>query len=345
MLNRIMAAVFALIGFSVGGALTGILNFSVLEPEAVREAVEAPVEQAVLGAPPFSQAPPVAQLRAPSFDPAAPAALAEPAAVGPAIWRVRDDDSVMWLFGTIHALSEDVQWRDPRIDAAFAEAATIYFESDVAAEQNRRTMRKVERLATYRSGPPLTERLSRNGKMRLLRTARKLGLDQSALIAARPWSAGLTIGQAMAEKAGMKAELGVEAVLGAEVGEKSVKFLEDGAQVLLNMAQIDDEAQLAEFETALRILVDNPYQTDFLQEAWRDGDLAALKQMTMSQMPAGSEMYRVMIRDRNRAWTPKLVEELQGEGVSFVAVGAAHLIGPHGLPRLLSREGYEVRRF
>jgi uncharacterized protein YbaP (TraB family) len=48
-----------------------------------------------------------------------------------------------------------------------------------------------------------------------------------------------------------------------------------------------------------------------------------------------------MLRDRNRAWMPTILREF-AKGDAFVAVGAMHLGGPHGLMPMLSRKGYVV---
>ena len=48
-------------------------------------------------------------------------ALAE----SPALWRLSDDDSEIWLFGTVHLLPPGLQWRSPAFEAAFAAADTI----------------------------------------------------------------------------------------------------------------------------------------------------------------------------------------------------------------------------
>ena len=49
-----------------------------------------------------------------------------------------------------------------------------------------------------------------------------------------------------------------------------------------------------------------------------------------------------MVVDRNRAWTPKIVELLEGDRNAMVVVGSMHLIGDEGLVSLLKRRGYTV---
>jgi len=55
------------------------------------------------------------------------------------------------------------------------------------------------------------------------------------------------------------------------------------------------------------------------------------------------ELQRTLLDDRNADWIPKL-ETLFAQDHVFVAVGAGHLMGPHGVIALLKQRGYEIAR-
>lgn len=57
-------------------------------------------------------------------------ALAEPA-----IWAVRDHDCTLFLFGTIHVMKPETEWRSPRFDAAFHRAGTLILEVENPQDQ------------------------------------------------------------------------------------------------------------------------------------------------------------------------------------------------------------------
>ena len=44
--------------------------------------------------------------------------LAAPAAAAPAMWRISDDDSQVWLFGSVHAFNTRVKWRTSAFNKA-----------------------------------------------------------------------------------------------------------------------------------------------------------------------------------------------------------------------------------
>ena len=49
---------------------------------------------------------------------------------GPAIWYVKDHDSTLYLFGTVHLLSPDFNWIRSDLEAVFRESGTVFFEID-----------------------------------------------------------------------------------------------------------------------------------------------------------------------------------------------------------------------
>jgi uncharacterized protein len=52
-------------------------------------------------------------------------AAASSATAAPAIWKVSDEDSSVWLFGSIHMLPEGVEWRTEIFDNLLDEADRI----------------------------------------------------------------------------------------------------------------------------------------------------------------------------------------------------------------------------
>jgi uncharacterized protein YbaP (TraB family) len=48
---------------------------------------------------------------------------------------------------------------------------------------------------------------------------------------------------------------------------------------------------------------------------------------------------------RNENWASVVEEILEGSGVSFIGVGAAHLVGPGSLQDMLAERGIKAKRY
>ena len=52
----------------------------------------------------------------------------------PALWRLADEDTTIYMFGTIHVLPQGFRWRSAQFDAVLAEADTLVLETSDYAE-------------------------------------------------------------------------------------------------------------------------------------------------------------------------------------------------------------------
>ncbi len=59
---------------------------------------------------------------------------AAPKVSGPALWKVADEDTTIYLFGTVHALPKDVPWMRGAIGPALAASDTLVTEVDLGAQ-------------------------------------------------------------------------------------------------------------------------------------------------------------------------------------------------------------------
>src|SRR5688572_8468673 len=56
------------------------------------------------------------------------AAVAAPVQAEPAMWVVRDDDSTIYLVGTVHVLRPDMVWNSDKITKALGESTELWLE-------------------------------------------------------------------------------------------------------------------------------------------------------------------------------------------------------------------------
>jgi uncharacterized protein len=269
----------------------------------------------------------------------ASAVAAFPAAADPALWVVRDEDSTIYLLGTVHVLRPDTVWRTPAIDKALAEADELWIEveaDDPAAMQPL--------VARYGLDPanPLSSKLTPEQKARLDAAAAGMGASGAALEPLRPWLAGLTLSVGPLVKAGYDPASGVETKLkaAARAAGKPIRTLETLEQQIGFFADLPPAVELAFLLSALDEMDTGPATLDALVAAWSAGDQEALNALMVSEMAADyPELYQALLVDRNKDWAGQIQTLLAGKGVTVIAVGAAHLVGDDSVQvQLLARD-------
>ncbi|HQN51602.1 MAG TPA: TraB/GumN family protein, partial [Phenylobacterium sp.] len=94
-------------------------------------------------------------------------ACAGPAAAKPPVWIVRDKDSELVLFGSIHVLQADLDWRPARLDQALKTADDLWFELPIDADSQAETARLAVAHGYLPQDQSLTAMLSPKGRTRL----------------------------------------------------------------------------------------------------------------------------------------------------------------------------------
>ncbi|RKQ69348.1 hypothetical protein DES40_2148 [Litorimonas taeanensis] len=261
----------------------------------------------------------------------------------PVIWSVTDEDSEVILYPTFHILPQNIKWQSPILMAALTRADEIWYE--VPADTGRDPAFKQQTMALGLSPDrPLSSVLPDATYAKLSNVMRELGMPENSLDPMRPWMASMAIPLIQMSKSGYDPELGVESVLQQIVTNKPVRSFETGLQQLQFLADIPEAEQIAMLDATLDDINEGQSMIDSMAKAWATGDLEFLQSEILDEMKAESpEVYNIMIKKRNQAWLDILVNEMQGAGVDFVAVGAGHLIGEDGLPEQLLQKGYNVK--
>ncbi len=270
-------------------------------------------------------------------------AAASPAASEPAIWTVKDADSRIMLFGSVHVLPPDLAWRTKALDEALAQADDLWFETDVGGAGVTESGLLARRHGTRPGGAGLIATLSPAGRTRLERVTTRLGLAPAALDGLRPWLAEMTLSVAALAAQGAGVEAGVERSLLDAAPKAERKTLESAAEQIAFFAEAPEADQLASLEDTLRQLDEDPAFYDRLIRAWIAGDLKTIEVLGLEPLKTVSPvLYQRLIVERNRRWVEAIRRRLAGSGETVIVVGAGHLVGPDGVPALLRAQGIEV---
>ncbi len=264
----------------------------------------------------------------------------------PALWAIKDADSTIYLFGTVHYLRPQTAWRSAKVDAALRASRELILEVPADPADQASLAGAVQTLGLD-PARPLSARMTPADRARLSAAARSLGLDARVLEPMRPWLAALTLSVVPAIKAGYDPQAGVEQALSKLAREQALPIsgLETGVQQIRFLADLPEAAQQQFLSSTLDDIDEAVRQIDGLVAAWAAGDLKTLEAefvgATKTDYPT---LYDVLIVRRNRAWAEALKARLAGAGVSFVAVGAGHLVGPDSVQAELEKLGVKVQR-
>lgn len=269
---------------------------------------------------------------------------AQEASARPPIWVVRDADSELVLFGSVHVLPPGLDWRPLALDAALAKADDLWFELPIDAASEA----KVGQLAAARGMLPPDQSLSRmlspDGAQRLERAAADLGVSMAVLDRLEPWFAEVALAGAQFMKSGADANSGVEKTLAASAPASAArKAFESPEEQIAIFDAAPLPEQIASLEESLRELERNPRAYDELVAVWMAGDLKALDDDALGPIrKAAPGLYARLVTQRNERWIKAIRARMDGSGKTVVVVGVGHLVGADGLPTRLRALGYEV---
>lgn len=259
--------------------------------------------------------------------------------IAPALFVVRDQDSTMYLFGTIHALPEGTPWSNPDVLAALEEADEVWTETNFYDEELQ--VQYAADLAAAVAVPaetPLTSLLSPEKVTRLMMMGKYYGMTRAELDRFEPWAAALMMMGLGGDGATAEAGVDQQVINAATTAGLRRNWLEDSS--IADMQALPHAVQIE----LLSWILDAPSGAPG-ELLWAQGEIETLFEADIAPMRAAyPNLYGWIIVQRNAAWMEKLSAEMAGAGVDFVAVGAAHLAGPDSLNAMFAARGYTVER-
>jgi uncharacterized protein YbaP (TraB family) len=274
--------------------------------------------------------------------------LATPAFAQPAFWVIKDADSTIYLLGTIHLLKPETQWRTEKLDTAIAESGDLWLELPTT---NAAAMQGDMMVLVSRYGLSPTDRLSKKLTEAEIKTldeaARLAGLSAGQLDVFRPWFAALTISSAAMTRAGYDPASGVDSKIEGIFRARNIKpkGLETAEEQIKVFAGMSPTQELEYLRETMEEYHDAPTELDAMVKQWASADIAGMEKMFVTEMKQEeADLYAALLVNRNANWVVKIEDMLKGSGTTFIAVGAAHLIGPDSVIAMLDAKGVKAER-
>ncbi|UIP05827.1 TraB/GumN family protein [Erythrobacter sp. SDW2] len=277
---------------------------------------------------------------------AAPAMAETPAVpAGPALWKVADADTTIYLFGTVHVLPDGKNWFTPTIETALDSSDMLVTEIPSGPETDARTLQLVNELGMLPEGTTLRSLMTEEQRANYEAALGGLGVPPEAFDAYEPWLATINLSILPLILQGYQIDKGVEEVLEVEAD----KAIERGAleTIEFQMGIFDSgslQDQLAYLDTAASDVDKVTPMLNAMVDEWIEGDadgLAAIMNESLAETPAMAE---TLLYNRNANWAEWIEARLEQPGTVFVAVGAGHLAGERSVQDYLAQRGITTDR-
>lgn len=261
----------------------------------------------------------------------------------PALWVVKDEDTTIYLFGTIHILKPGLSWFDEAVKDAFDESEELVVEM---VQPDPATMVKiVNDLAIDKTGVSLRDKLSEEDRADYEAAMASLNLPVDRFDPFEPWFASISMSLIPLMESGYTTGSGVEDALTsrAKAQNKRIVGLETPEQQLGFFDKLPEDVQIRFLNFNVDTISEMPDGMENMIAHWSNANIGALAEL----MNAGLEekiVYETLLSNRNANWAIWVEERMKEPGTVFMAVGAGHLAGDDSLQEQLKKRNILVER-
>ena len=270
-------------------------------------------------------------------------AAATVAAKGPALWKVADEDTTIYLFGTVHVLPAGIEWYDDTIAEALNGSDIVVTEIPMDEASNATLTQLTMTKGVLPPGTTLRSLLTPEQTATYEAALAKLGAPPAAFDPFKPWMAGLTLSLLPLMQQGYNPESGVEKVLLGKVADKPKGALETAEFQLGIFDSMPQDAQITFMMEAATGIDEVKPMLDRMVAEWVKGDADALAAV-MNEGMSDPAVAEALLYSRNANWAEWIDARVDEPGTVFIAVGAGHLAGAKSVQDYLAEKGIAVAR-
>ena len=263
--------------------------------------------------------------------------------VDPALWVVKDADTTIYLFGSVHILKPGLGWFNDGVKTAFDASDQLVLElvEPPAAE----VQAMFGKFAMDQKGKALRSKMNDADRAVYEAAMGKLGIPAAAFDPFEPWAAAMTLSLLAMQKSGFDPNSGVEKQLtaAANITKKPIAGLET-MEFQLGVFDTLAETEQVQFLVETAKDIDDAGATmDKMVDLWAAPDPEKLGALMNEEMTS-RVLYDALLTKRNANWAKWISARMAKPGVTFIAVGAGHLAGPTSVQALLPAYGLNATR-
>ena len=260
------------------------------------------------------------------------------------MWQVTGERNHIYLLGSIHLLREQDHPLPQAIYAAYEDAEKLIMEIDMDDLDPVEGQMLSNELGLIHDDSSLRELMGPELYGEALELSETAQIPLGLLDRSEPWYAAMNVEIMLLMRYGFNPELGVESTLVQRATADGKEVL--GFETLRQQLGFLDKLSLdAQREMLIQALAEGGTMGEMMDDtvkAWRNGDIDFLEQNLLADMEGYPELNRVIVVERNLAWTDRIEDLLDDPLDYLIVVGTLHLVGRAGVPDLLAARGHEV---
>lgn len=263
-------------------------------------------------------------------------------------WQVKSDNATVYLLGSIHYADESFYPLREEIERAFFSSDHLVVEINIDEQKAMRYRELIRQKGSYQGDRTIRDEISEETYRQLEYRLNRLGMPMHMVHKQKPGVLVLTLTAVQVMNMGLMPDLGIDAY-----------FLRSASKINKNIIeletvdeQLDVFLNITDGDLLLREALFSLNEADMLMMdmifCWKKGDEACLEGIlfedALSNYPSFVSIYDILFFKRNEDMANDIKTFLASEGTYFVVIGAGHLVGDKGIPKLLKKSGYKVRR-
>jgi uncharacterized protein YbaP (TraB family) len=275
-----------------------------------------------------------------------PASARAPRTAQPALWQVSDADTTIYLFGTIHLLPADLEWRTAKFDQALQGSQQLVVET-IVDQQHPESIQSAEMSLGFKQGlPPIAQRVPAADVPRLRTAIASTGVPEKFFDQMKTWLAAIQLLGVQFRTMGLKGSNGPEEVMRQQFlsEHKPIGELETNVEQFSYFDRLPEKAQRSLLEGAIAPQTGMDKDYNGMLASWAKGDVKRIAQTFNHDLADSPDLKQSLLEQRNANWAKWIEQRMAQPGTIMVAVGAGHLAGPDSVVALLQRDGFSVQR-
>lgn len=261
----------------------------------------------------------------------------------PALWKIADQDTTIWLFGTIHILPESIDWYEGPVAKAFEDSSELVTE--IPIDKTREAQGTILEKSLREDGKALRDTLSEKERTAYDAAMGVIGLPPQTFDRNDTWFAALMLTLIPLKESGYNLESGVDNQVGEKAKARHMRneALETPEYQISLFDTLPEETQRRYLDEVVKALPTVKSDIDSMVAEWKAGKPEELAKL-LNEQEDDPKLREVLLTNRNQAWAKWLKARLDKPGTVFVAVGAGHLAGQESVQDQLERIGIKSVR-